>query len=302
MTDNLFYDVVILGSGPAGLQAAIHASRKKVSVLVMGRTDKSSLYVAHVENYFSLFNISGADMLKAGREQARAAGAEFMEADVLRLAVEGPLFSLETEDHIQVAARAMIFATGSRRKRLGVPGEKALVGRGVSYCVDCDGNFFRGQRVTVVGDESAAIDGAMTLARIADEVHLVTGELKADDRLRKQLADSGIQMVEGEKVAEIRGDDAVTGIVLQGGREISADGVFIELGAKGIIEMALPLGILLDDEMKYIRVNKKQETNIPGVFAAGDICGPPWQMAKAVGEGCVAGIGAAAYAKKAAKT
>ena len=96
----------------------------------------------------------------------------------------------------------------------------------------------------------------------------------------------------------IHGDEAVEGVSLSDGRQIEVQGVFIELGAKGVLELALNLGVALDSEMKYIQTNKQQETNIAGIYAAGDICGMPWQMAKAVGEGCVAGMGAAAYAKK----
>ncbi len=96
----------------------------------------------------------------------------------------------------------------------------------------------------------------------------------------------------------IYGNDAVEGVSLSDGNHLSVQGVFIELGAKGVLELALNLGVALDSEMKYIQTNKQQETNIPGIYAAGDICGMPWQMAKAVGEGCVAGMGAAAYAKK----
>ncbi len=161
MLNSTNYDVVILGTGPAGLQAAIHAARKKVSVLVLGKETKSSLFHAHVENFCCLFNVTGEDMLSVGRQQAVSFGAEMLEEDVLKVGPDGAFFKIVTESRLELQSKALIVATGTTRNKL--------------------------------------------------------------------------------------------------------------------------------------------ETNVAGVFAAGDICGPPWQMAKAMGEGCVAGIGAAGYAKKAGK-
>ena len=292
------YDVVILGVGPAGLQAAVHAGRRKTAVLLLGSARKSSLFTAHIENYFSLFNISGEEMLRRGIEQARQFGAEILEENVIGIAPDDDVFQVTIESGRTITAKSIILATGSKRNTLGVKGEKALTGHGVSYCVDCDGHFFRGQDVCVVGSESAAADGVLTLMKIARSVHLVCDQLEAAPNLRKEVYASGAVIHEGLKVEAIFGDEAVEGVSLSDGRRIDVQGVFIELGAKGVLELALNLGVALDSEMKYIQTNKQQETNIPGIYAAGDICGMPWQMAKAVGEGCVAGMGAAAYAKK----
>ncbi len=292
------YDVVILGVGPAGLQAAVHAGRRKASVLLLGSVRKSSLFTAHIENYFSLFNISGEEMLKRGTEQARQFGADFLEESVIGIVPDANVFQVTTESGRVLEARSIILATGSKRNTLGVRGEKTLLGRGVSYCVDCDGHFFRGQDVCVVGNESAAADGTLTLMKIAASVHLVCERVEAADNLREEVYASGAVIHEGLRVEAIHGEDAVEAVSLSDGRRLAVQGVFIELGAKGVLELALNLGVALDSDMKYIQTNKQQETNIPGIYAAGDICGLPWQMAKAVGEGCVAGMGAAAYAKK----
>ena len=164
--------------------------------------------------------------------------------------------------------------------------------------MECDANFYKGEDVAVVGGASAAVSGALTLLDYAGSVHLICGKPDVTEALRQQLRNSNVIVHEDAKVKDIIGQDNVEAIRLEDGSTISVSGVFIELGAKGIMELATHLGVLLDDEMKYIQTNKKMETNVAGVFAAGDICGPPWQMAKAVGEGCVAGIGAAGYAKK----
>lgn len=292
------YDVVIIGSGPAGLQAAIHAARKKVSVLVLGKEHRSSLFNAHVENLCCLFNATGQMMLETGRRQAQNFGSQFMDADILKIETVADGFALETEDGMSISCRALILATGTARNTLKVKGEKTLVGKGVSYCVDCDGNFYRGEEVAVVGSESAAADGALTLAEIAGSVHLICEDLNISEALMKRLAASDVVVHRGRRVKEIAGDRQVDALRLDDGSQVSVSGVFIELGAKGLMELATALGVALDDDMRFIRTDKGQRTNVPGIFAAGDICGPPWQVAKAVGEGCVAGLNAADYARK----
>ena len=301
MLEKTDYDVVILGSGPAGLQAAIHAARKKVSVLLMGKETQSSLFHAHVENFCSLFNVSGEIMLDVGRQQAQNFGARLLDEDVLSISRDGDIFKIVAESGVELQTRALIVATGTARKKLGVAGEKEFLGRGVSYCVECDANFYKGEDVVVAGGASAAVGGALTMLNYARSVHLVCDRLEVADALRKDLTASEVIVHENTKIEAIAGKGSVEQINLSDGTGISASGVFIELGAKGVMELATHLGIQLDEEMKYIQTNKNMETNIAGIYAAGDICGPPWQMAKAVGEGCVAGIGAANYAKKVGK-
>jgi thioredoxin reductase (NADPH) len=298
MPEKKDYDVIILGTGPAGLQAAIHAARKKVSVLVLGKETKSSVFHAHVENFCCIFNITGEEILNVGRQQAASFGADLLDEDVLNIFSDGQHFKIISESGTELTSRALIVATGTARNKLGVPGEKDFLGRGVSYCVECDANFFKDEDVAVVGGASAAVGGAFTLLDYAKTVNLICETLDINDTLAAELKKSNVIIRENAKVKEISGDTAVEAIILEDGSKIPATGVFIELGARGVMELAAHIGIQFDDEMKYIETNKKMETNVPGVYAAGDICGPPWQMAKAVGEGCVAGIAAATYAKK----
>jgi thioredoxin reductase (NADPH) len=293
------YEVVILGTGPAGLQAAIHAARAKVSTLVLGRRHKSSLYRAHVANYCCLEKISGEELLEQGFRQAEESGAAFLDEDVLEIAPSEDGFAVRTESGPTIGARAVILAMGIQRNRLGVPGEKDLLGKGVSYCVDCDAGFYKGQRVVVVGGESAAVSGALTLLFYAAEVHLVADALHVSERLAYQLENTATVVHLGRKAARILGAEAVTGLELDDGSVLAVEGVFIETGAKGAVELAASLGVALDSEsFQYIEADKQQQTSVDGIYAAGDICGPPWQVAKAVGEGCVAGLSAARYAKK----
>ena len=301
MNDN-FYDVVILGAGPAGLQAAIHALRRKVSVLVIGKTAKSSAYRAHIENFCCVQGQSGQEMLDLARTKTEESGASIREEDVTAIDSDETHYIVEMESGQQVKAIALILAMGISRNTLGLSNEKALVGHGVSYCVDCDGPLFKGEPVVVVGCGSAAVSGALTMMFYTDKIHLICEKLEVREHLAENLRESDIVIHEGRKVTKINGDEAVEVVILDDGTELAVRGIFIELGAKGAIGLAGGLGVMLDESMKYIGVNKKQETNLPGVYAAGDICGPPWQVAKSVGEGCVAGMEAAAYARKAKRT
>lgn len=293
------YDVVILGTGPAGLQAAIHTARKKVKVIVLGRRHKSGAFRAHIENYCCISGLSGEKLLDDGRTQAENSGAVFLDEDVIEITRKDGNFLLKAEGGKIIQSSSVILAMGISRNKLKVPGEKELLGRGVSYCVECDANFYKDEPVVVAGCESAAVSGALTLLFYAREVHLVCEELQVVKELREQLKNSSIILHEGNQVKGILGKESVEAIELDDGSRLNVTGIFIELGAKGAIELAGNLGVILDSKtMQYIDINKKQETNIPGIYAAGDICGPPWQVAKAVGEGCVAGLEAAAYVKK----
>jgi thioredoxin reductase (NADPH) len=292
------YDLIILGTGPAGLQAAIHAARTKISVLVLGKQLKSSLFKAHIENYCCQPGVTGESLLMEGKKQAEYFGTRFLNEDVLDISGEAPEFLVKTEGAV-FKTKTLILSMGISRHKLGVPGEKELLGKGVSYCVECDANFFRNEPVVVVGGESAATSGALTLLFFTGEVHLVCQELNVSEALAGQIRESAIRLHEHRKITKIIGGAKVEGVELDDGTRIPVSGVFIELGAKGAIELASRLGVLLDpDTLQYITTNKKQETNIPGIYAAGDICGPPWQMAKAVGEGCTAGLEAAAFVKR----
>ena len=298
------YDVAIIGCGPAGLQAAIHSAGKKAKVIVFGKTRNSSLYKAHIANFCcSEKVISGKEMLEAGKKQAENFDAVFLEEDIIETKNENSLFSLVTESGKTFTSRTVILTMGVARKKLRVKGEKKLVGRGVSYCVDCDANFYRGLEVAVVGNESAAVTGAITLLSYAKTVYLICRKLMIPDALYEQLKNSQVKVIQDTWVKEIVGTNEVEGVLLKNGETVKVNGLFVELGAKGALELAANLGVVFDQEtISFVETNKKQQTNVAGLYAAGDITGEPWQIAKAVGEGCVAGIQAAKYAKKLARS
>jgi len=291
------YDLIILGAGPAGIQAAIHATRRGMRVLMLGKAQNSAVMKGHFENYaFVEGPVTGEELIKVGLGQARKSGAVMLEEDAIGLETAEAGFTVKVESGKELGCKAVVLATGIARKKLGVPGEKEFEGKGVSYCVDCDAGFFRKKKVLVTGDGSAAASGALHLLHFTPEVTLVAEKLGVAEGLSGELKASKVVVIEGRKVKRITGDELVTGVELSDGTQLPVSGVFIEKGAKGILELGASLGLALNDE-GHLAVDRNMATNVPGVFAAGDVTGPPWQMAKAVGEGCVAGLKAAGYIK-----
>ena len=288
-------DVLIIGAGPAGIQAAIHAARKKVSVLLVGKRANSAMSGTHIENYFGLSGtVDGNALLSTGLEQARSFGCQILEENIVSSSRNGPLFELVTENDETIQAKAVIIATGISRKKLGVPGEKELFGKGVSYCASCDCNFYKGKVVAIVGDETEAAVSAELMTRYASKVYWIVSEISASDNVVRKAKDAGVEMVDG-KIERIEGDGRV-GNVIVSGKSIAVDGVFIELGAKSAADLAMDMDVMpeMDDSIK---VKDDCSTEVKGVFACGDVTGKPWQVAKAVGQGAVAGIAAADYVK-----
>jgi len=286
--------IAIIGSGVAGIQAALYSSRRKVETIVLGKTAASSLNSADIENYFGFAGLqSGAALLAASKQQAEKFGTKFVAEDVIDVEKAGEDFVLKLESGQEIAAKAIVIATGVSRKKLNVTGEKEYLGRGVSYCVDCDGMFFRGKDVVLTGDGSAACDGVLTLAKIAKQVYFVSENLD----FKTDLAN--VQVFAKNKVAAIKGDgNFVNSVVLNDGQELVTNGVFIEFGAKGAVDLFAKFGLKMDEvTFKHIEVDQRQMTNIAGVFAAGDITGAPYQVAIAAGEGAKAGMSAADYVK-----
>ncbi len=288
------FDVAVIGAGPAGIQAAIHSSRKKASTVVLGKSRASAAYGTRIENYLGTGGIEGSELLAEGRTQAESTGAVFVGQDVIA-ASGGDRFSLTLEDGKVVTAKAVVLATGISRKKLGVPGEKELFGKGVSYCAVCDCNFYKGKRVAVVGNDSEAAVSAELMTKYASETHWIAWDMGADEALVCKAVAAGARIYASELVS-ISGDGKVSSIELEDGSSIPVDGVFIELGAKSSDDLAMDLGAMpeIDDTLK---VSADCSTDVPGLFACGDVAGKPWQVAKAVGQGCVAGMSAADYAR-----
>lgn len=288
-------DVLVIGSGPAGIQAAIHASRRKVSVVVAGRPSASAAAGTEMDNYFGTGLVSGDRLIEEGVRQAESTGAVFSGQNVISSSRDGEAFRFVLEDGTEVVSKAVVIATGISRKKLGIPGEKELFGKGVSYCAVCDCNFYKGRRAVIVGNESEAATSAEMMTGYASETSWVAWDVQASPVLVEKAEAAGVRLY-GSKPRAIVGETKVEALELEDGSTIPTDGVFIELGARSAADIAMDLDVMpeMDDTIK---VGTDCATEVPGVYACGDVTGKPWQVAKAVGQGCVAGTNAAAFVK-----
>ena len=270
------YDIAVIGAGPAGYSAAINARKREKSVIVLGQNTGWLSRAESIENYPGMPGVSGQQMLSVMADQAKAMGAELRAGVVHQVINMGETFALSLgADFIE--AKKVILATGARQPRL-LPGEERLLGRGVSYCGTCDGMLYRGKNIAVIGEGAEAVSEANFLMSLCQSV-VYFG--KPDDAL-----DSRIQL-RSEKVSQITGDQRASGLIADG-QELPFDGVFIFREAMALSSL-LP-GLEMDGA--FIRVDRQMRTSLAGVFAAGDCTGLPLQVAKAVGEGCIAALAA----------
>jgi thioredoxin reductase (NADPH) len=292
--------VVIVGSGPAGLTAALYAARANLEPLVVRGLQPGGLIAttSEVENYPGFVEgIGGFDLADNMEKQAARFGAQFLDTLVTQIDASVRPFVLSTDSGETISADTIIVSTGASPRKLGVPGEEKLANRGVSYCATCDGFFFRNKRVVVVGGGNSALDEGLFLTRYVDELVIVhrRDELRADPVLQERaFSNPKVRFVWDSTVEAILGDDKVTGVVLKNLKtgetsEIAADGVFPYIGH--IPNSTIFQGLLTLDEGGYIVADSRQRTNVPGIFAAGDVVDHVYRQAiTAAGEGCKAAM------------
>ena len=282
-------NVVIIGSGPAGVSAALYTARAGVDTTVLTKGPGALARSEGIENYYGVpGNITGAELERRGIEGAREVGVKFVETEAVGLTFTDKL-TVETLNG-DYPADAVILATGASRTAPPVPGLAALEGHGVSYCATCDAFFYRGKNVAVMGSGEYALHEASALLPLAASVTLLTGGAEITADFPPEIT------VRTGKVEAILGEEKVTGVRLAGGEELPMDGVFIALGVAGSTALARKMGAEVDGSK--IVVDQNMMTTIPGLFAAGDCTGGLLQVAKAVYEGAVAGNEAAKALRK----
>ena len=282
-------NVVIIGSGPAGVSAALYTARAGVDTTVLTKGLGALARSEGIENYYGVpGNITGAELERRGIEGAKEVGVKFVETEAVGLTFTDKL-TVETLNG-DYPADAVILATGASRTAPPVPGLAALEGHGVSYCATCDAFFYRGKNVAVMGSGEYALHEASALLPLAASVTLLTGGADLTADFPPEIT------VRTEKVEAILGEEKVTGVRLAGGEELPMDGVFIALGVAGSTALARKMGAEVDGNK--IVVDANMMTTIPGLFAAGDCTGGLLQVAKAVYEGAVAGNEAAKALRK----
>ena len=273
------YDIIIIGSGPAGLSAAIYAQRACLDTIVIEKNGISGGQVLNtweVDNYPGFPGVTGFELSRQFREHANKLGARVVQDEVVQVELSGNVKKVVCEEETY-EARCVILASGAHHRTLEVPGEEELRGAGVSYCATCDGAFFRGRTVAVVGGGDAALEDAIFLARMCEKVCIVhrRDKLRGAKRLQERLqALENIEFVWNSETAAIEGNAQVEALRLRQTktgeeRRLDVDGVFIAVGIAP--ESELYAGQLELDEQGYIRADESGQTSVPGVFAAGDV-------------------------------
>lgn len=273
------YDVIIIGTGPAGLSAAVYAGRARLKALVLEKEYVSGgqiVTTAEVDNYLGLPGVNGFDMAMKFREHAVSMGAEFAEGKVTGIEKTGDNWCVQTEDG-QYLTRSVVISTGASHRMLDIPGEKEFKGRGVSYCATCDGAFFRERTVAVVGGGDVAVEDAIFLSRLCKKVYLIH---RRDSLRAAKLMSDRVQQLENVEILwntvplRIEGEEQVTGLLvrmLPDGEErlLALDGVFIAVGMVPNV-MGVPEEII-DGEQGYVAAGEDGKTALPGIYAAGDV-------------------------------
>ena len=298
------YDVVIIGGGPAGLTAGLYASRSRLKALLLER----GLFGGQIVNATKVENfpgfpqgISGTELGELMHHQASAFGLETRTAEVTGVKLEGQFKEVLT-DHGSFQARALIVASGSVHRKLSVPGEERLLGRGVSYCATCDAPFFQAKEVAVVGGGDTAVTDALYLARFASRIYVVhrRRELRAVGLLQERaFAEPGLSFIWDSVAEEVLGEEAVEGLRLRDVKtgqssRLEVQGVFVAIGLEP--NTAFLKGKLQLTPTGHIPTSSRMETALPGVFAAGDVRQDSARQAiTAAGDGASAALSALAY-------
>lgn len=274
------YDLIIIGAGPAGLSAAVYGRRAGLDLMVIEQTPMGGGQVVdtyEVDNYLGMPGINGFDLAQKFRGHADGLGAEFRSGRVTAVRDEGAFKVVETADGKSYEARALIVAGGAEHAKLGVPGEEEHRGQGVSYCATCDGAFFKKRDVAVVGGGDVAVEDAVYLSRFCRKVYLIhrRDSLRAARSLQEKLFScENAEVIWNSTLQKISGTDLVERICIQTKgmeteREIAVDGVFIAVGMRPKTEVYRD--VVACDESGYLIAGEDCATNIPGIFAAGDI-------------------------------
>ncbi len=298
------YDVIIIGSGPAGLSAAIYAKRAGLRLLVLDKSPMSGgqvLNTYEVDNYLGMPGMDGFDMGMRFREHADKLGVEFQASSVLSIEDCGEGKQVHTRAGT-LETRTIILATGAFHAMLDVPGEEKLKGKGVSYCATCDGAFYQGCRVAVVGGGDVALEDAIYLARTCEKVYLIhrRDELRGAFVLQQELKSlENVEILYSHVVEEIQGEDGVEALALRNLKEdiissLPVSGVFVAVGIRPGTELIQ--GLVECDENGYVLAGEDCATNVPGLYVAGDVRKKPLrQIVTAVADGANAAVSAGNY-------
>ena len=289
------FDILIIGSGPAGQSAAIYGARAQLKTAIFGDPKKGNLYKSHViANYLGFpKSISGPELSDLGMEQAKNFGAEHFRNEIIDIKINDDMtFGVKDDGQQTFSAKTLIIATGQSFTLSGIKNEQELTGKGVSYCVVCDGFFFKGKKVAVIGSGNYAAEEALQLLAYTKDVTVLSHgkDFSYSEEFKKELEAAGVKTQKTVRIKEIDGAGKAEKLVMTDGTEMPVEGVFMAVGVAGATAFAKKLGLEINGN--YIKTDAEGKTNIPGIFAAGDCTGSPAQVASSVGSGCNAALSA----------
>ena len=282
------FDVIVIGGGPAGISAGIYSHRAGMNVLVLDGGDSKLKQARKLDNYYGVEGLSGSQLVKKGIEQYKNLGGNYINANVVSIKqdMKEHLFEVKTSKELYFC-KSLILCTGSNEKNKTLPELEDYEGTNVSYCAVCDGFFYKGKTVAVIGDGDFAINECEELSRVVEKIYLIAGKEVFLPNLKN------VKVV-NKKIVDVEGENMVERLVFEDKTKLAVDGVFVALGTMSSSDIAKRLGIVGNGG---ISVDKNYMTNISGVFAGGDAIGGLFQAAKAVSDGAYAGLGAAKYVK-----
>ncbi len=291
------YDLIIIGAGPAGLGASIYASRYKLDHLVIGTEIGGQVVEASaIENYAGFDSISGKELMERFQHQAESLGAEIIQSAVKNITMQDNIFLVHVDGERDYQAKTIILALGMKPRKLNIPGEKELIGKGISYCATCDAMFFRGKEVAVIGGGDAAATAAIHLAEFVKKIYVfhrkeTTWNPSREIDLKKN---SKIELMCCKDIIKVEGKNVMESLTYRNekgeNKKLNLQGLFVEIGSVPGVELARQLKVKMDKQ-DYIIVDQTQATNIAGVYAAGDVTTGSnkfRQIIVAVAEGAVA--------------
>jgi len=295
------YDLIVLGGGPTAIGCAIYAARFALNVLIVGKTFGGLIATTHlVENYPGIASTSGQGLMDMFKEHMNSLSIPYISDEIRSIEKADDYFILHSFFQ-KFKAYTVCIATGSERKKLGIPGEEEFAGRGVSYCATCDGPFYKDKVVIVVGGSDSAAKEALFLSQNVKKVYIVYRgeEIRAEPINKKRVYENAkIEIIYKTNILEIKGDTSVKSVIFDNGKEFDIDGVFIKVGSIPNSDLAKRISVKTDEKDEII-INRKSETNIPGIFAAGDVADAPFKQAiTGVAEGVIAAYSAFDYLKK----
>jgi thioredoxin reductase (NADPH) len=294
------YDIIVLGGGPSAIGCAIYAARFAMEVLVIGKTFGGLIATTHlVENYPAITTTSGQGLMDMFKDHMDSLNIPYISDEIKSIEKVENYFILHSFFQ-KFKAYSICIATGSERRKLGIPGEEKFSGRGVSYCATCDGPFYKDKVVCVIGGSDSAAKEALFLAQNSAKVYIIYRgkEIRAEPINKKRvLENEKIELIYNTNIIEIKGENNVKSVALDNGKDLKVDGVFIEIGSIPNSELARRIGVKVNDKCEII-INRKSETNIMGIFAAGDVADAPFKQAiTGVAEGVIAAYSAFDFIK-----